>query len=60
VTIVETIPRRITPAIVTLTVIAAVLFGLGWVIGKVSIPLGWMLAACRVGWADARRGGVGL
>jgi hypothetical protein len=59
VTIVEATPRKISPAIVTLTVVAAVLFALGWTIGKISIPMGWMLAACRVGWADARRGGVG-
>lgn len=56
--VVTTPARRITPAIVVLTVLAAVLFGLGWVVGKVSIPLGWMFAAVRVGWTDARRVGA--
>ena len=37
-----------------LTALAAVLFAVGWLVGKVSIPVGWMWAALRVGWSDAR------
>lgn len=53
---------RAAPAVLTvvLTVVAAVLFAVGWVVGALSVPLGWAWAAVRVGWSDARqRGGIG-
>lgn len=54
-TVVETSPKPL-PAltVVTLTVLAAVLFAFGWVVGKVSLPIGWAWAAVRVGWYEAR------
>lgn len=58
-TVIEATPRRATVAVIALTVVAAALFALGWLVGKVSIPLGWMLAAVRIGWTDARRGRFG-
>ena len=38
-----------------LTVIAALLYVVGWVAGKVSLMLGWIWSAVSVGWDDARR-----
>lgn len=44
-----------------LTLIAAVLFGVGWVVAKafmgIAFVLAWCAAAMRVGWRDARGGG---
>lgn len=54
-TVVENSPEVRTPLLVwLLTALAAVLFAVGWLVGKVSIPVGWMWAAVRVGWSDAR------
>lgn len=50
--------RRPLPVVVVLTSVAAVLFVLGWLAGKASLPLAWLWAAVRVGWHDARREGV--
>lgn len=38
-----------------LTIIAAVLYVIGWVAGKVSLMVGWAWSAVSVGWDDARR-----
>lgn len=40
---------------VLLTVIAAPLYALGWLVGKVWVVLTWIAAAVRVGFADASR-----
>ncbi len=44
-----------------LTLIAGVLFGIGWLAAKafmgVGFVLAWCVAAARVGWRDARGGG---
>jgi type IV secretory pathway VirB2 component (pilin) len=37
-----------------LTLIAAVLYGIGWVAGKVSLLLVWCWVALAVGWDEAR------
>lgn len=46
---------------VALTVVAAVLFGAGWVTAKALVPLwmvvSWSATAVRVGWQDASRRG---
>lgn len=58
--VIEASPTRAMsrPTVVILTVLAAVLFGVGWLAGRIvwglSIPVGWMVAAVRVGWADGR------
>lgn len=55
VTVVETSPKPLPRlSVAALTVLAAVLFAFGWVAGKVSLPVGWLWAAVRVGWLDAR------
>jgi len=50
--------RTITAARALLTLAAAVLFGLGWVVAKVCagawFVLAWCFAAIQVGWHDAR------
>lgn len=54
-TVVETSPKSVPRVTVAaLTVLAAVLFAFGWLVGKVSLPVGWLWAAVRVGWHDAR------
>ena len=40
---------------ILLTVLAAVLYVIGWVAGKVSLMFGWAWSAVSVGWDDARR-----
>jgi len=40
---------------VLLTVVAAVLYAVGWLAGKVWLVLTWVAAAVRVGFADASR-----
>lgn len=40
---------------VLLTVVAAVLYALGWVAGKVWVVLAWLGTAVLVGWRDATR-----
>lgn len=37
-----------------LTIVAAVLYGLGWLAGKVSFVVSWAWSAAMVGWDDAR------
>jgi hypothetical protein len=44
------------PAVrVLLTVLAAVLYALGWAAGKVWVVLAWLGTAVLVGWRDATR-----
>jgi uncharacterized membrane protein YciS (DUF1049 family) len=38
-----------------LTALAAVLFALGWVAGKIALALSWTGAAIKLGWTDARK-----
>lgn len=38
-----------------LTALAAVLYALGWVAGKVALAAGWCWSALAVGWDEARR-----
>lgn len=40
---------------VLLTLIAAVLYVAGWLVGKLSLLVGWAWSAAGVGWDDARR-----
>jgi len=40
---------------VLLTVVAAVLYAVGWLAGKVWLVLTWIAAAVRVGFQDASR-----
>lgn len=47
--------QPLTPFRVVLTVLAALLFAIGWAAGLLSVLLGWVWAAVRVGWIDARR-----
>lgn len=51
--------RRAALGVAVLTALAAVLFGLGWVVGwmirAVWPGLSWVGAALRVGYRDARR-----
>lgn len=44
---------------VVLTVLAAVLFSVGWLAGALFMSLAWAGSAVRVGWRQARRGDVG-
>lgn len=37
------------------TVLAALLYGLGWLAGVVSVALRWVWSAVQVGWDDAHR-----
>lgn len=50
--------REIHPGRALLTVIAAVLYGIGWVAAKtvavVWLAVAWSYAAVKVGWSDAR------
>jgi uncharacterized membrane protein YedE/YeeE len=50
--------RTLTAARVLLTVIAGVLFGVGWLVAKACaglwFVLAWCVAAVQVGWHDAR------
>jgi len=43
-----------------LTILAAILFSLGWVVAKVFsaiwLVLAWSVTAVKVGWQDGRRG----
>lgn len=39
---------------VLLTLLAAVLFGVGWVASKAVLSVAWVCAAVRVGWVEAR------
>ena len=52
--------RDVHPGRAVLTVVAAVLFGLGWVtartLGGVWLVVAWCAVAVRVGWAEGRRG----
>lgn len=54
--------RDIHPGRTLLTIIAGVLYGLGWLAAKTLAVLwlaaAWSLAAVKVGWADARRPAV--
>jgi hypothetical protein len=56
---VENEARQIRPGRTVLTVIAAVLFAVGWLVGLVVrgvwLLISWSLAAAKVGFADARR-----
>jgi len=52
--------RALTPVRSLLTLIAAVLFGLGWVVSKavgvVWLGIAWAVAAVKVGWRSGRDG----
>lgn len=52
--------RAIRPAHTLLTLIAAVLYGIGWLAGKVLggiwLALAWSATAVKVGWTEARDG----
>lgn len=37
------------------TLLAAVLYGIGWVAGIVAVALAWLWSALAVGWDDAHR-----
>lgn len=54
--------REIHPARTALTLVAAVLYGLGWLAAKtvavVWLVVAWSFAAVKVGWSDARRSAV--
>jgi hypothetical protein len=54
--------RQARPGRVVLTVIAAVLFGAGWVVAKTFtvlwLCLAWSVVAVREGWREGRRGAV--
>jgi hypothetical protein len=39
-----------------LTVIAAVFFGIGWIIAKAWLAVAWCAVAVRVGWQEGRSG----
>lgn len=43
---------------ILLTVLAAVLYVIGWIAGKVSLMFGWAWSAIAVGYSDARRRSV--
>lgn len=51
--------RQIHPGRTLLTVIAGVLYGLGWLAAKTLavawLAVAWSFAAVKVGWSDARR-----
>lgn len=36
-----------------LTVLAGVLYGIGWGVGKVAVLVSWVWSAAAVGWDDA-------
>lgn len=38
-----------------LTVVAALLYGLGWVVGLLAVAVLWCWSMAAVGWDDARR-----
>jgi hypothetical protein len=38
-----------------LTVIAAILFAIGWTVGKFALAASWIGAAIRIGWEDAHK-----
>jgi uncharacterized membrane protein YdjX (TVP38/TMEM64 family) len=54
--------RAAHPGRVLLTLIAGVLYGLGWLTAKTAavawLALAWSFAAVKVGWQDARRPAV--
>ncbi|MBI1757987.1 MAG: hypothetical protein HYR62_01945 [Actinobacteria bacterium] len=41
---------------VLLTVLAAIFYGLGWIIGRMVFAVAWGGSAVRVGYSDGRRG----
>jgi hypothetical protein len=53
--------RETHPGRALLTLVAAVLFGMGWLaakaVGVVWLVLAWSFAAVKVGWQDARAAG---
>lgn len=51
--------RRVHLGRVVLTVLAAVLFAVGWLAGAACMAIAWAGIAIRVGWRQARRGDVG-
>lgn len=55
--------RELHPGRTLLTLLAALLYGLGWLAGKtvmgVWFVLAWSFAAVKVGWTDARGGSGG-
>jgi len=59
---INTQAREIEFGRVALTVIAAVLFGVGWLVGKtvrlVWLALAWSFVAVRVGFQQGRTGGA--
>lgn len=55
---IDTEARQLDPVKVLLTVIAAIPFVLGWIVGKTWLALAWLLTAARVGWQVARGPGA--
>lgn len=52
--------RQVHPVRTLLTVLAGLLYGLGWVVAKTFMALwfagAWCAVAVKVGWVDARNG----
>lgn len=48
-----TIPQRARWAV--LTILAAVLYGLGWTVGAATVAWAWTSNAVMTGWDDARK-----
>lgn len=46
--------RQVNVLQVVLTMIAAVFYGVGWVVGKFFLVLAWCAVAVRTGWREAR------
>lgn len=47
--------QRARPGRAVLTVIAAVFFGLGWLMGSSVLALSWAAVAVRAGWQEGRK-----
>jgi len=46
--------RQLDPARVLLTILAAIPFVIGWLLGKAWLVLAWLWTAAVVGWREAR------
>jgi hypothetical protein len=42
---------------VLLTVLAAVFFGIGWLVARLFLAVAWCAVAVRTGWQEGRHGG---
>jgi len=47
--------RQVRPGRLFLTLLAAPLYGLGWVAGTLFLAAAWAGLSVKAGWADARR-----